>query len=378
MPNWISGIVAWAKANPIKAFFAGAGVLLLLYVMFGPEGGQQGPQQVVEEDLFGGEAFSGDVTTAKALSQMQAGQEVAAAEMRNLRGEVAQLRSVVRLQKDRVDVQDLNYERRLDDALSRGMAAAVEELAVRQSDVVAPTAAPPPPRLRILRPGGGAAPAGPAAAVEKIVAADAAWVHLPAGSVVAGEIITGAFATKARGDGLPVLAQLQTAYLGPNGYEVPLEGCMMIGKATADMQTIRARVEAVTLSCVLPDGTSFDRKVRGYFTGEDGTLGVPGTWQFRTGAWLGNLLASMGITGSGVYGNFLISEALGDNAVIFGDPTAETTERLQEFFLKRAEEILPVVWVETQTPVYVVMLEGVTIEGLPEMAYVPRMPDYSE
>ena len=377
MPNWINGIVAWAKANMIMAFFAGAGVLLLLYLMFGPEGGQQGPQQVVEEDLFGGEAFSGDVTTAKALSQMQAGQEVAAAQMRNLRGEVSQLKSALRLQKDRVDVQDQNYERRLEDALSMGLAAAVEELALRRGDVVAPTAAPPPPRLRILRPGVGAAPAGPPA-VEKVVAASEAWAHLPAGSVVAGEIITGAFATKTRGDGLPVLAQLQTAYLGPNGYEIPLEGCMMIGKATADMQTIRARVEAVTLSCVLPDGTSFDRKVRGYFTGEDGTLGVPGTWQFRSGAWLGNLLASLGITAGGIYGNFAISEALGENAVVFGDPTAETTERLQEFFLERAEEILPVVWVETQTPVYVVMLEGVTLEGLPEMAYVPRMPEFLE
>ena len=30
MPNWISGIVAWAKANRMKAFFAGAGVLLFV------------------------------------------------------------------------------------------------------------------------------------------------------------------------------------------------------------------------------------------------------------------------------------------------------------------------------------------------------------
>ena len=123
--------------------------------------------------------------------------------------------------------------------------------------------------------------------------------------------MTGAFATKVRGDGLPVLAHLCAAYMVPNDHEVPRKGCLMIGKATVDIQTIRARVEAVTLSCVLPDGTSFERQVRGYFTGEDGTLGIPGKWQHHSGAWLGNLLAAMGIAAGGIYGSVEINKALG-------------------------------------------------------------------
>ena len=165
-------------------------------------------------------------------------------------------------------------------------------------------AAAPPPRLRVLRADDKSRPAAqpvPAAQVPERVAAGP-WVYLPAGSQVAGTILTGAFATKVRGDGLPVLARLEAAYLAPNDYEVPLQACLMIGKATADLQTIRARVEAVTLSCVLPDGEVFERKVRGYFTGADGTLGIPGTWQHRSGAWLGNLLAAMGTAAGGVYG----------------------------------------------------------------------------
>ena len=150
--------------------------------------------------------------------------------------------------------------------------------------------------------------------VERVVAPPP-WVHLPAGSVVTGAIMTGAFATKVRGDGLPVLAQLCAAYMAPNDYEVPRKGCLMIGKAAADIQTIRARVEAVTLSCVLPDGTSFERQVRGYFTGEDGTLSIPGKWQHRSGAWLGNLLAAMGIDAGGIYGSVEINKALGALAV---------------------------------------------------------------
>ena len=186
--------------------------------------------------------------------------------------------------------------------------------------------------------------------------------------------MTGAFATKVRGDALPVLVDLRSAYSGPNHTEIPLEGCLMIGKATADLTSVRARIEAVSLSCVLPDGTSFERAVRGYFTGEDGTLGVPGRWEFRSGRWLANLLSAMGTTAAGIYADVAIAKELGVAGAILGDVgTSETTTRIQEFFLERAEEILPVVWIESQTPVYVVMLEGVTVEGLPAVAGWPSV-----
>ena len=373
MPNWLRGIADWARAHRMAAMGIGGGLLALLVFAMTP--GEE-PQQLRDEgeaDWFGGEALPGDVTTAKALSDMQVAQEVLQASLRALRAESAQLKSALQLQKERVDVQDRTLQKRLDDAIESGLAEAVERLAQRQPDAATVTVAPPPPRLRVLRaddksPPGPQAP--PAAEVSEGEAAGP-WVHLPAGSQVAGTILTGAFATKVRGDGLPVLARLQAAYLAPNDYEVPLEGCLMIGKATADLQTIRARVEAVTLSCVLPNGEVFERKVRGYFTGEDGTLGIPGTWQHRSGAWLGNLLAAMGTAAGGVYGSVQINEALGGAGLVLGDRTLATTERIETFFLDRAEEILPVVLVETLTPVYVVMLEGVTIEGLPEIDHVP-------
>ncbi len=372
MPNWLQGMVTWAKGNKGVALGLGGLLLVLLFFLLTP-GGRQGPVEPpeVEDDLFGGEALPGDVTTAKALSEMQVTQELLRASLEDLRVEAARNRRAAQLQKERLDAQDRALRQRLDDAIESGLAEAVEVLAQRQPEVVVPVAAPP-PRLRVLRPGGasGSAVEAPGGQTDGRPAAPGRWVRLPAGSVVAGSIMTGAFATKVRGDGLPVLAQLRTAYVAPNDYEVPLEGCLMIGKATADMLTIRARVEAVTLSCVLPDGTSFEREVRGYFTGEDGTLGIPGKWQHRSGAWLANLVAAMGIVSSGVYGSVQINEALGA-AYVVGDRSLETATRLEAFFLERAEEILPVVWVETLTPVYVVMLEGVTIEGLPEMEHAP-------
>ena len=373
MPNWLQGIVNWGQANWMAALgIATGGLVVLVFVLTPGERPQQAPEPE-EADWFGGEALPGDVTTAKALSDMQVVQEVLQASVRALRAENAQITSALQLQKERVDVQDRTLQKRLDDAIERGLAEAAETLAQRRPDVATVTAAAPPPRLRVLRADDKPQPAPQAAPGAQVPerAAAGPWVHLPAGSQVAGTILTGAFATKVRGDGLPVLARLEAAYLAPNDYEVPLQGCLMIGKATADLQTIRARVEAVTLSCVLPDGEVFERKVRGYFTGEDGTLSIPGTWQHRSGAWLGNLLAAMGTAAGGVYGSVQINEALGGADLVLGDRTLETTERIETFFLERAEEILPVVLVETLTPVYVVMLEGVTIEGLPEMDYVP-------
>ena len=373
MPNWLRGIVDWAQANRMAALGIAAGVLVVLVFVMTPGEQSQQVQEQEETDWFGGEALPGDVTTAKALSDMQVAQEVLQASIQTLRAENAQLKGALQMQKERVDVQDRTLQKRLDDAIESGLAEAVETLAQRQPEVSIVTTAPPPPRLRVLRADDNppAAPQAPPATQATEGEAAGPWVHLPAGSQVAGTILTGAFATKVRGDGLPVLARLEAAYLAPNDYEVPLEGCLMIGKATADLQTIRARVEAVTLSCVLPDGQVFERKVRGYFTGDDGTLGIPGTWQHRSGAWLGNLLAAMGSAAGGVYGSVQINEALGGADLVLGDRTLETTERIETFFLDRAEEILPVVLVGTLTPVYVVMLEGVTIEGLPETDYVP-------
>ena len=127
MPNWLRGIVDWAQANRVVALGIAGGVLVVLVFVMTP--GERQPQQVQdqdEEDWFGGEALPGDVTTAKALSDMQVAQEVLQASVRALRAENAQLKSALQLQKERVDVQDRTLQKRLDDAIESGLAEAVE------------------------------------------------------------------------------------------------------------------------------------------------------------------------------------------------------------------------------------------------------------
>ena len=377
MPNWLNGMVTWAKDN--RAYAAGIviGLLVMAWFLFIPAEDPEVVEQQQEEDLFGAGALPGDATTAKALTEMQVAVESLNFALSQQREQHSRLLRDVEAQETQFNLRLAEQERSYTEQLEVALKAAIDiarDTEQRQAAAQAPPPAPA-PRLRILRPGG--AEAAPVSAVPlppPPQPAGGPWVRLPIGSLVTGQLMTGAFATKVRGDALPVLVDLRSAYSGPNDTEIPLEGCLMIGKATADLTSVRARIEAVSLSCVLPDGTSFERAVRGYFTGEDGTLGVPGRWEFRSGRWLANLLSAMGTTAAGIYADVAIAKELGIAGAILGDVgTSETTTRIQEFFLERAEEILPVVWIESQTPVYVVMLEGVTVEGLPAVAGWPSV-----
>jgi len=373
----VSGIGNWAKEH--KGPAAGIAVLLVFVVFIFMLGGgsEQVEETAPEEDMFGAGAIPQDATTASALRTMQVEMESLRLMLVRQQETDASLAGALEQQKNameaRLSSQETAYTQQLEAALRQAIDLARETEGrgvVREAELAAPV-----PRLRILRPGepgsAGEPAAPPPPPAPPGTRPGGPWVRLPIGSTVTGELVTGAFATKMRGDALPVLVQLRSAYSGPNDTEVPLEDCLLIGKATADISSVRARVEAVSLSCVLPDGTAFERVVRGYLTGADGTLGVPGKWEFRSGRWLANLLSAMGTAAAGVYADVAIAEALAGANILGSVSTSDTTERIQEFFLQRAEEILPVVWVESGTPVYLVMLEGVTIDGLPADDHYP-------
>jgi conjugal transfer pilus assembly protein TraB len=113
------------------------------------------------------------------------------------------------------------------------------------------------------------------------------WVQLPAGSFVRGRLLTGLFATTHAGGALPALFAVREAFTGPNQTAIPLQGCLALGKAQADLASLRAIVQLTTLACVWPDGRTFEQAIAGYATGRDGTLGLPGRLEQRAGAYLG-------------------------------------------------------------------------------------------
>lgn len=381
LPNWAGGIAGWARDHKGPAAGIGALLLLVLMVFFVGGGGEQtGVSQVQETDMFGAGALPEDATTSSALAQMEMLMETLRLQLLRHQERDDKLAQAIEQQKHAFESRLMGQEQAYTDQLEAALRQAIDlaRQTEQQSAAQEPAGLPPQvPRLRILRPGAPPGVPGSAGVEQQPTQQQPTgrpggpWVRLPLGSTVTGELMTGAFATKIRGDALPVLVQLRSAYTGPNDTEIPLEDCLLIGKATADISSVRARVEAVSLSCVLPDGTAFERQVKGYFTGEDGTLGVPGKWEFRSGRWLANLLSAMGTVAAGVYADIEIAKALRGADLLGSISASDTTNRIQDFFIERAEEILPVVWVESGTPVYVVMLEGLTIEGLPAEEYAP-------
>ncbi|MGE3540222.1 MAG: TraB/VirB10 family protein [Candidatus Tectimicrobiota bacterium] len=238
-----------------------------------------------------------------------------------------------------------------------------------------PQPAPPPPRpapiLRVLRP-----EKAPVATVPP--STDTRWAYLPAGSFVRGRLLTGLFATTQAGGALPALFAVREAFTGPNQTALPLEGCLAIGKAQADLAALRAIVQLTTLSCVFPDGRTLERAVTGYVTGPDGTLGMPGRLENRAGAYLANTFLTSLIAGAAeafarAESTVAITPLGGSQTTLSGDvgkyaafsSLATGTARLADFYQAQAEKLLPVVWVETGQDVHLVLQHGLRLDGLP-------------
>jgi hypothetical protein len=299
-----------------------------------------------------------------------------------------QQRTLARLERDQQTRQQdaAAQARQLEATLQQALATA--DLARRPPPTPAPAAAPvrpaappkPPPVLRILRPAKEPAPAPVARAVPAPT-----WVQLPAGSFVRGRLLTGLFATTHAGGALPALFAVREAFTGPNQTAIPLQGCLALGKAQADLASLRAIVQLTTLACVWPDGQTFEHAVAGYATGRDGTLGLPGRLEQRAGAYLGRTFLASLVAGAAeafaaAERTTQITPLGGSQSVVTGDTgkfaafsaLATASARVADFYLGQAEQLLPVVWVPSGLDVQLVLQQGVTLEGLPATAALPR------
>jgi conjugal transfer pilus assembly protein TraB len=239
------------------------------------------------------------------------------------------------------------------------------------------------PKIRILRSDKAASFAGPPPSVTR---ADTPF--LPAGSYAEGRLVTGVFATSRQGGALPVLFAVTKAFQGPFQLRgpglppvstaLPIEGCLILGKAQADLASSRVIVQLDTLSCVFPDGATFERPLKGYAVGVDGTLGILGRLETRDSAYLARtfltsllagaaeafalakrsiLVTPLGGTLNTQTGN--VGETAGFSAL------AHAAAQLSQFYLSQAERLMPVLWSQAGTPARLVLQEGLSLDGLP-------------
>jgi hypothetical protein len=382
-PLWLRTLGRWGRQHP--------GAVVLLAALGGLVGywQLQPPRPPVPRTTSAGaQPFTGTLPAQVSLESALATVQRENEQLKQILAE--QQRTLARLERDQQTRQQdaAAQAQRLEAALQQVLATA--DLARRPPPTPAPAAAPvrppappkPPPVLRILRPAteptplpAPVVPAGPAPT----------WVQLPAGSFVRGRLLTGLFATTHTGGALPALFAVREAFTGPNQTAIPLQGCLALGKALADLASLRAIVQLTTLACVWPDGRTFEQAVAGYATGRDGTLGLPGRLEQRAGVYLGRTFLASLVAGAAeafaqAERTTQITPLGGSQSVVTGETgkfaafsaLSTASARVADFYLAQAEQLLPVVWVESGLDVQLVLQQGVTLEGLPATAALPR------
>ena len=238
-------------------------------------------------------------------------------------------------------------------------------------------------KVRILRSDKAASFAGPPPSVTR-----GDTPYLPAGSYAEGRLVTGVFATSRIGGALPVLFAVTRAFHGPfqlggPGHRplataLPIAGCLILGKAQADLASARVLVQLDTLSCVFPDGATIERPLKGYATGVDGTLGLPGRLETRDAAYLARTFLTSLMAGASEafalakrttvitpFGGTITTQTgqVGETAGFAA--LAQATAQLSQFYLQQAERLMPVLWAESDSPAHLVLQEGLALDGLP-------------
>ena len=133
-----------------------------------------------------------------------------------------------------------------------------------------------------------------------------------------------------------------------------------------------------TLSCVFPDGATFERPLKGYATGVDGTLGLPGRLETRDAAYLARTFLTSLMAGASEA--FALAKRTTIVTPLGGTITTQTGQvgetagfaalaqaaaQLSQFYLQQAERLMPVLWTESGSPAHLVLQEGLALDGLP-------------
>jgi conjugal transfer pilus assembly protein TraB len=138
-------------------------------------------------------------------------------------------------------------------------------------------------------------------------------------------------------------------------------------------------VQLDTLSCVFPDGATFERPLKGYATGEDGTLGLFGQLETRDSAYLARTFLTSLLSGAAeafalAKRTVVVTPFGGTQSTIQGGAVGETagfsalasaTAQLSQFYLQQAAQLLPVLWAPSGTRARLILQEGLPLEGLP-------------
>ena len=202
-------------------------------------------------------------------------------------------------------------------------------------------------------------------------------MFLPAGTIITTVLLSGMDAPTGRSaqtQPLPVLARVKTDANLPNRFRADVRECRIVGSTWGDLSSERAFIRSETMTCIRNDGGTIEVKMKMFATGEDGKVGLRGPVVEKRGAMVGRA-ALAGFLG-GVATAFqpqripTISTNGGNEAQfqqMNGPGAAQAAayggisgaaDRLADYYIKRADELVPVIEVSAGREATFIVQEG--------------------
>ena len=209
-----------------------------------------------------------------------------------------------------------------------------------------------------------------------------AVAYIPAGSIITGTIITGGDFPTGRGsfeNPTPTLIRIQKEAILPNRFTSDIRECFLLVGGRGELSSERAKLRGEMLSCVRRDGAVIETKLNSYVVGEDGKEGVKGRLVSKQGQMIARTLVAGFASGmaeafdydavpviqtDSVSNNTLYQQNWSNDAMKggFAKGASAALERVADFYMDLAEQMVPVVEVNAGRQVDVVVINGTRLK----------------
>jgi len=206
---------------------------------------------------------------------------------------------------------------------------------------------------------------------------------IPAGSFAGAVMVGGVDAStsiQASNDPRPVLLRVTDHGTLPRKFKSDLCGCHVLAACYGDISSERVYMRLEKLTCTeRKTGEVVEMNVNGYVAGEDGRAGLRGVVVDRAGesmrnAAMGGFLSGMGnflsqshnpVTFSPMNGLAQTNPMTNPEMLKFGAAKGASgaLDKYAEFYIKRAEQMQPVIQVQAGRRVDIVFTQGVAFEN---------------
>lgn len=200
---------------------------------------------------------------------------------------------------------------------------------------------------------------------------------LPVGAFTSAVLLNGLDAPTgglAKTNPIPVLMRLLNNGTLPNHFHSRIKDCFVSGAGYGDSSAERAYIRLERLSCVMRDGRILDAGIEGYIAGEDGKNGLRGPVVSKQGQMIARALFAGIASGLGQsiaqsYSSISTSPLGSVQTVDPGDLAkvgvatgfGKALEKIADFYIARANELYPVIEIDSNRRGDVVLNKLVTL-----------------